>query len=394
MSSFSSEPGPARRTLLVGTAAALATGCSAGDQHAPAGAGAAEAPPAGVAGERSGSSGPQRWQPGITGPQQPHVKVLAFDLAPGRRGPAGARRLQQVLAAWTSLSRGDASHVGTGQQAAGEPGRVTVTVGIGPRTPGLLGLRPPSLLKDLPSFPGDRLRPEEGGGDLLVQICGDTPAAVAGTAQALGRLADGTLRARWAQRGHLPPHEPGETPRNLFGFKDGTINPTSAEAGRWVWVGGGPDEDGTYLVVRRIHMDTAAFGVLPTRRQEAVIGRTRAAGAPLGHREEHREVDLFEKTPEGRYVLPADAHVRQAHSRLDQGARMLRRGYSYDNGPQDRGLLFLACMNDPHLFVRVQERLAVKDALSRFIEHRASALAYVLPGPGATGNLGDTLFQV
>jgi deferrochelatase/peroxidase EfeB len=267
-----------------------------------------------------------------------------------------------------------------------------MTVGIGPRTPGLLGLRPPALLRELPSFPGDRLRPELGGGDLLVQICGEGPAAAAETARALTRLADGTLRTRWAQRGHLPPHGPGETPRNLFGFKDGTINPTPAEAERWVWVGGGPDEHGSYLVVRRIHMDTAAFDVLPDRRQEAVIGRTRADGAPLGHREEHREVDLFEKTPEGRYILPVDAHVRQAHSRLDQGARMLRRGYTYDNGPQDRGLLFLACMNDPRLFVRVQERLAVKDALSRFIEHRASALAYVLPGPGATGNLGDTLF--
>ncbi|MEU8890843.1 Dyp-type peroxidase [Streptomyces sp. NPDC048442] len=373
MSSISSEHGPARRVLLMGSAAALATGCSTEkQQHAQ------------VGGRLAGPAGHRRRQPGISEPQQPHVKVLAFDMAPGLRGPAGARRLRQVLAAWTSRSRKSA--------AAAGPGRVTVTVGIGPRLPGLLGLRPPALLRELPSFPGDRLQPERGGGDLLVQICGDGPAAVARTAQALTRLADGTLRGRWAQRGHLPPHEPGETPRNLFGFKDGTINPTSAEAERWVWVGGGPDAHGTYLVVRRIHMNTAAFDVLPARRQEAVIGRTRAEGAPLGHREEHREVDLFEKTPEGRYILPVDAHVRQAHSRLDQGARMLRRGYTYDNGPQDRGLLFLACMNDPHLFVRVQERLAVKDALSRFIEHRASALAYVLPGPGATGNLGDTLF--
>ncbi|MCX5204545.1 Dyp-type peroxidase [Streptomyces sp. NBC_00237] len=337
-------------------------------------------------------SSPTRRQHGITGAQPPHVTVLGFDLDPGRRGPAGARRLRRVLAAWTALSRTAASPADTISPSAGQPGGVTVTVGIGPRTPGLLGLRQPALLRELPSFPGDLLQPERSGGDLLVQICGGGVAEVAATARSLTALADGTLRARWTQNGHLPPHGARETPRNLFGFKDGTVNPTPEEAERWVWVGSGPDKDGTYLVMRRIHMDTTTFSALPTRRQEAVVGRTLAEGAPLGHREEHREVNLFEKTPEGRYVLPIDAHVRQAHSRLDGGARMLRRGYTYDDGPRDRGLLFLACMNDPRLFVRVQERLAVKDALSRFIQHRASALVYVLPGPEPTGSLGDSLF--
>lgn len=396
----SPECRPDRRALLTGTAVLL-TGCAAPGSRQPTGGpdetGPARAPAAarGAAYRFRG-----RRQAGITDPQQRYVRILAFDLAPGRRGTAGARGLRDVLTAWTRAIATATATPATATPATAtsagapgpRPGRLTATVAIGPRLPGLLGLRTPALLAELPLFPGDRLRQEESGGDLLVQVCGDRSGDVTETARTLVRLADGTLRARWAQSGYLPAHSGGETPRNLFGFKDGTINPTPAEAERWVWVGQGPDRDGSYLVVRRIHMDTGAFTALPPHRQEAVIGRTRAVGAPLGHQHEHQEVDLFAKTPEGRYVLPVDAHVRQAHSRLDHGARMLRRGYSYDNGPQDRGLLFLAYLNDPHLFVRVQERLAVKDALSRFVEHRASALAYVLPGTGPTGNLGDPLF--
>ncbi|MFF0742961.1 Dyp-type peroxidase [Streptomyces sp. NPDC004111] len=382
-----SEFGPARRTLLTGTAATVVTGCSAAGRRPSVGTGPAQ-PDA----ERSPAPSPFR-QSGVVDPPPLRVRVLAFDLDPGLRGGPGAHRLRRLFAEWTAYGRRDERDGRSAAPAVAGASPVTVTVGIGPRTPALLGVRAPALLAELPAFPGDRLQPRRCGGDVLVQVCGDSATAVASAGQKLTRLAAGVLRARWSQPGHLPPHRPGETPRNLFGFKDGTINPTHTESERWVWVGEGPDENGTYLVVRRIHMDTPAFEALPTRRQEAVIGRTRAEGAPLGHHEEHREVDLFDKSPEGRYVLPVDAHVRQAHSRLDRGARMLRRGYSYDNGPQDRGLLFLACMNDPALFVRVQERLAVKDALSRFVEHRGSALAYVLPGPGPTGGLGDALFE-
>lgn len=56
---------------------------------------------------------------------------------------------------------------------------------------------------------------------------------------------------------------------------------------------------------------------------------------------------------------------------------MLRRGYTYDNGAADQGLLFLAYMRDPTLFTRVRERLTTRDDLHPYAEHRASALAYV-----------------
>ena len=41
----------------------------------------------------------------------------------------------------------------------------------------------------------------------------------------LDRLSYGAAQIRWAQAGFLPRTPPGETPRNLMGFKDGTINP-------------------------------------------------------------------------------------------------------------------------------------------------------------------------
>ena len=140
------------------------------------------------------------------------------------------------------------------------------------------------------------------------------------------------------------------------------------------------DQDGgTFLVVRRIRLRVEEFARLTEHRQEEVIGRRRADGAPLDGGREDDDVDIFAKTPHGRYITPLDSHVRAASPRLDAGARMLRRGYSYDDGPHDRGLLFLAFMRDPALFVRVQRRMAARDELSRFSEHQGSAVAYVPP---------------
>ncbi|MER5362286.1 hypothetical protein [Streptomyces sp. NPDC002785] len=90
--------------------------------------------------------------------------------------------------------------------------------------------------------------------------------------------------------------------------------------------------------------------------------------------------------------MPATAHVRLASPRFDGGARMLRRSYSYDDGPTDRGLLFCAFMRDPAQFTRVQNRMAARDALNPFLQHRASAVAYVLPGAAPAGTLGEQLW--
>lgn len=371
-----SDPSVRRRTLLAGLPVAFAlTGCD-------------EAPPRERRPERGAPAGPVR-QGGVTDPQPQHALVLSYDLTPGTRGAPGRDAVRRLLARWSESLTGL------------EPG-TTATVGIGPALPQRIGVGAPEGLRELPAFDGEHLDAGAGGGEIGVQICAREAKACERVAGLLAGAGAGVLRPRWRQAGFLPPELPGpqsgpftarregETPRNLLGFKDGTANPSAEESERWVWLPGpGPYADGTFLVVRRVRLRVEEFGRLPVARQEQIIGRRKRGGEPLEGGAEHDDVDVDARTPEGGYVLPADAHVRLTNPRLDDGARMLRRGYSYENSPGDRGLLFLAYMKDPSLFVRVQQRLVAGDALSSFAEHYGSALFYVLPGPRPDRPLGS-----
>ncbi|WP_406507875.1 Dyp-type peroxidase [Streptomyces sp. NBC_00212] len=323
--------------------------------------------------------GPVR-QAGVTEPRTQHALFLSYDLTPGTRGAPGRDAVRRLLARWS-------------EALSGLEAGATATVGIGPALPARLGVGAPEELRELPAFDGEHLDAGAGGGEIGVQICAGDPWACERAAGLLAGAGTGVLQPRWRQAGFLPAELPGrqsspftslrdgETPRDLLGFKDGSTNPTAAESERWVWLSGqGPYVDGTFLVVRRVRLRADQFGRLPVARQEQIIGRRRRGGEPLGGGAERVQADLDARTPEGGYVLPSDAHVRLANPRLDDGARMLRRGYSYENSPADRGLLFLAYMKDPALFVRVQQRLVAGDALNSFAEHYGSALFYVLPG--------------
>ncbi|MEU1186059.1 Dyp-type peroxidase [Streptomyces sp. NPDC005859] len=320
-------------------------------------------------------------QAGVTTPRQATVLLLAYDLDPALRDTAGARALKAVLGTWTNaLAQTLASD-------SSRAARLTATLGIGPALPARLGLRAPTALRDLPPFTGDRLDPSGCGGDLLVQLCADTAEATETTAETLTRLADETLRPRWRQAGFLPPSpDGGGTPRNLLGFKDGSAAPTPEECERWVWSG-----NATCLVVRRVHLRVEDFARLAEHRQEEIVGRRRSTGGPLDGGAEDAGADLAARTPQGGYVTPERSHVRAVSPRLDAGARMLRRNYSYADGPTDQGLLFLAFMRDPALFARVQRRMAAHDDLSGFTEARGSAVAYILPGARAGRPLGAEL---
>lgn len=317
----------------------------------------------------------------MTTPQQATALVLAYDLDPAVRGASGARALREVLQAWTDAL------AGSGEGDGSQQDRLTATVGVGPRLPALLGVTAPAALRELPAFPGDRLDPARCGGDVLVQLCADDSDTAEETAESLTRLAGETLRPRWRQSGFLPPPpDGGGTPRDLLGFKNGSANPGVEECERWVW-----SDDATYLVVRRVHLRVEDFARLAVHRQEEIVGRRRSTGGPLPGGPEHAEVDVFARSPKGRYLTPARSHVGVVSPQQDDGARMLRRGYSYADGPTDQGLLFLAFMRDPALFTRVQRRMATRDELSGFIETRGSALAYILPGAGPDRPLGADL---
>ncbi|MGW2399692.1 Dyp-type peroxidase [Kitasatospora sp. NPDC001664] len=371
-----------RRTLLT---AALATGVGAGAAGATAFTRSPQRTPAGPPPAPGSVPFHGARQSGVTHAQLPSVRLLALDLPDG----AGRDALRALLASIGAVLASAADGSLADARLDGTP-PVTSLVALGPGPATRLRLNVPPALAELPAFSGDRLEPARSGGDLLVQLAAEQPWTTAVLTEHLVTAAARCGAAvRWSQAGFLPPVPEGRTPRNLFGFKDGTANPAPDDPSLWGLPG--PHADGTVLVYRRIRMDTAAFAALPTERQELAVGRRADTGAPLTGNAEHDTPDVYAKHPDGSYVLPADAHVRLSNPRLDGGARMLRRSWSYDDGPADRGLLFCAFLRDPALFTRVQTRLAEHDALTPFLTHTASVLAWVLPGAPEGRQLGADL---
>lgn len=332
-------------------------------------------------------------QAGVTAPQQPATHLLSFDL-PKASAATDRKTLRGVLGALTRTLAAAASATPPDPRLqSGGVSRLTSLVGIGPALATRLGLNVPASFGELPSFPGDRLDPHRSNGDLLVQLCAADRWTLTIVAELVGTAAHAAGAVpRWTQSGFLPHTPLGTTPRNLFGSKDGIANPDHAAAEQWVWGPTGAHRNGTVLVYRRIRMDVTGFAALPEGEHDRVIGRRARDGVPLSGTAEHDEPDIYAKNPDGSYVIPATAHVRLASPRFDAGARMLRRSYSYDDGPTDRGLLFCAFMRDPAQFTRVQNRLAARDALNAFLQHRASAVVYVLPGTAPAGTLGEQLW--
>ena len=351
-------------------------------------------------------------QAGITTAVQAHLHLASFDVTTDDRA-ALARLLRRWTAAAEELTAGREVGGGatgeplappddTGEAVGHDPARLTLTFGVGPSLfDDRFGLRErrPAALADLPAFSKDALEPGRCGGDLVVQACADDPQVAVHAIRTLSRLAAGRAAVRWAQLGFgraSTTSAGGATPRNLFGFKDGTANLTANETGalrEHVWADAADGADwmagGSYLVARRIRMTVETWDRTPLQEQEQLTGRTKREGAPLGGAREHDPVDPA--------ALPADSHVALAHPSAHGGARMLRRGYSFVDGTDglghlDAGLLFLAYQRDPRrAFVPVQAALARSDRMMEYIRHTGSSLWAVPPGVRPGGWWGDTL---
>ncbi|MFG2988157.1 hypothetical protein ACGFZK_02400 [Streptomyces sp. NPDC048257] len=110
--------------------------------------------------------------------------------------------------------------------------------------------------------------------------------------------------------------------------------------------------------------------------------------------------DRLTAWPPGRLRLRgADRPGPGRRAPTDDGATMLRRGWSYYDGLRsdatpDAGMLFVAWQCDPRAgFVPVQHRLARGDALGRYLVPEASS-PFVVPGgipPG--GYVGQALLE-
>ncbi len=366
-------------------------------------------------------------QAGILTPQQSHVYFAAFDVTTPHRDA-----LIALLRGWTEA----AERLTTGKTAAplgadlSQPGadsgevlglgaaRLTLTFGFGPGMFerngadrfGLAAFRPAALV-DLPRFNGDQLVPERSGGDLAVQACADDPQVAFHAVRQLARLAYGTAQLRWVQAGFLPRTPAGETPRNLMGFKDGTNNPAGDDAAATVWAGAeAPSwlQGGSYLVARRIRIALEHWDRTEVDFQEQTMGRRKYSGAPLGANHEFDPLPLSGTDADGNPVIAENAHVRLGAAASTDGARILRRGYAYDDGVSitaerwppwrqgleyDAGLFFLAYQRDPRTgFIRIFETMAKLDALNQFTTHTGSALFACPRGVKAGEFIGEALF--
>jgi deferrochelatase/peroxidase EfeB len=294
---------------------------------------------------------------------------------------------------------------------------LTVTFGLGESVFRLdgrdrfgLARQAPGPLRPLGPLPGDRLEPQRSGGDLCVQACANDPQVAFHAVRDLARLARGGAVMRWTQFGFgqaASTSKAQRTPRNLQGFKDGTNNLDAADADamrRYVWVGDGEPHawmrGGTYAVTRRIRMFIEKWDRSSLRDQEDTIGRRKLSGAPFGENAEHDPVDLTARRRNGKLVIPADAHIREASHVTNHGVRILRRGYNYTDGIDaatgelDAGLFFICFQRDPHAqFAVLQRRLGSTDALNEYIEHTSSAVFAIPPGFGPGGYAGEGLFR-
>lgn len=364
-----------------------------------------------------------RHQAGITTVPQRNMYFAAFDVQSSERAD-----LVALLRRWTAvaanLCAGQPATAGGGRLSNVEPdsgatvglgaARLTVNVGFGPSLFGVggadrFGLRSrwPMALVELPVFPGDALDPANTGGDLTVQACADDSQVAFHAIRQLDRSAGPTASIRWMQAGFNETAASAGTPRDLLGFKDGTVNPRGAgQLDEFVWVDDSQDQPwmvgGTYLVIRRIRLLLDRWDAETLGSQQQVIGREKGSGAPLGARDEQDPPDFEARSADGTPVIPFDAHIRLASPQQNWGQMLLRRSYTYGTGPGvgdghggvDAGLVFCAYQQNPRLaFIPIYRRLADQDALRHFAVHTASAIAALPPGaPDPSGWVGEQLF--
>ncbi len=369
-------------------------------------------------------------QAGIVTPAQDRLHFVALDVTTDDRD-----QLVALLRAWTEAAErmtrgGDAGPVGavdgpgnappddTGEALDLPPSRLTITFGFGP---GLfvdadgndrfgIGDRRPEALERLPRFSADVLDPARSDGDICIQACADDPQVAVHAIRNLVRIGFGTTAVRWSQLGFgrtSTTSTSQSTPRNLFGFKDGTANIMAEEAGALdthVWVDAADDAKaawlagGSYLVTRRINMTIEVWDRQSLEAQEQFIGRTKGAGAPLSGGEEFTEPD-FAMAGSAGPIIPVDAHVRVVHPELNDGVRILRRGYNFvdgsnDVGGLDAGLFFIAYLRDPRThFIPLQRAMSKSDALMEYLRFTGQALFAVPPGVGEGEYVGQALFD-
>ena len=108
-------------------------------------------------------------------------------------------------------------------------------------------------------------------------------------------------------------------------------------------------------------------------------------------------------------MIAENAHVRLGAAATNDGAQILRRAYSYNDGVSftaerwppwrqgmkyDAGLFFLAYQRDPRTgFIKIFENMAKLDALNQFTTHTGGGLFACPAGVREGEFIGQRLFD-
>ncbi len=412
------QRGFSRRGLLGAAGAAVATGVAGYAAHSVL---------TGEESQAADTTGPVEFhgthQAGIVTPAQDRLHFATFDVTATKREDVIA-----LLKEWTAAAAlmtagrdigqygavngpGEAPPEDTGEAVGLPPARLTLTIGFGPSFFNRFGLKDkrPAALVDLPHFIGDNLDPNRSGGDIAVQACSDDPQVAVHAIRNLARIGFGTTVVRYSQLGFGRTSSTSKaqtTPRNLFGFKDGTNNlkledTAKLEQQLWVQPEDGPDwmVGGSYLVSRRIRMTIETWDRTSLSEQELIVGRGKGTGAPLGKADEFDPIDFEAKNADGELKVAKEAHIRLAHPQFNKGAELLRRGYNFVDGSDglgrlDAGLFFLAYQRDPRKqFIPIQNQLARSDVMNEYIRHVGSGIFACPAGVKPGSYWGEKLFS-
>lgn len=288
-------------------------------------------------------------------------------------------------------------------------GHLTITVGFSAHAMEAMGVPPDQRPADLESVPwGDLgITPTVAeAGDVLVQVCTDSPFVAEHVQRRIERALVGTMETVWAVRGdqrftsRQGRVHSGEA-RALIGFHDGTSNldpAHSAEDHQLVFVdpdpavistypqtppagqqpppqpgqpgygSGGqgpifppmrpaPDHEpawcklGTYCFVQAITLDMPTWDTTALSTQELTIGRFKRSGASLDLADDdaQRNAPPAFATDPARETVVVTSHVRKVNPRAvpdDLKRRVFRRGYplivSDGTGATKRGLVLVS----------------------------------------------------
>lgn len=336
-------------------------------------------------------------QAGIATPTQASLNLIGFNLKPGVDKDA----LQRLMRLWTedarALANGRGPLGGLEPEMSQRPANLTFTAGFGERVFDIAAPdKKPAWLHSVPPMSRDALREEWGQTDLALQICADDPVMCAWAMRHMTRAAAEYVHTAWVQQGFMNAYgaiPTGQTPRNLFGQVDGTVNPHGDdEFDEQVWIDGPREFAGsTSLVVRRIAMNLDEWEKLDRGSREAAIGRKLADGSPLTGGDEFTPADFDARDDYGLPVIDPNSHMARATAPKDHPEqRFKRRPYNYNLPPEagsgqlsNAGLVFLAYQKDPdRQFTPVLARLNEADRLNEWTTHIGSAVYWVPPGTG------------